>query len=113
MIQSSGVSKESFEGFLQYSAQFLGNLSNYKSFGDEKFIPRIPAEDLEKIVQAAGGQLLPEIKQEIYNVKENTLLGFPEDGHLSGYYTQDMTKADIRLVQDFLEKRKIEPLNTR
>ncbi|KAI7847765.1 peptidase family M49-domain-containing protein [Circinella umbellata] len=109
----SDVPRESFEQFLQYSAQFLGNLSNYKSFGDEKFIPRIPAEDLEKIVQAGGGQLSPEIKQEIYDVKENTLLGFPEDGHLSGYYTQDMKKADIRLVQEFLEQQNIEALNTR
>ncbi|KAI9255230.1 peptidase family M49-domain-containing protein [Phascolomyces articulosus] len=111
--EKSGVSKESFEQFLQYSAQFLGNLSNYKSFGDEKFIPRIPAEDFEKIVQAAGKQLTSEVKQEIYNVEKNTLLGFPEDGHLSGYYSQDMTKADIRLVQEFLEEQQIEPLNTR
>ncbi|KAI9489456.1 dipeptidyl peptidase-like protein III [Zychaea mexicana] len=113
LAAKSGVSKESFEQFLQYSAQFLGNLSNYKSFGDEKFIPRLPVEDLKKIVEAAGARLSLETQQEIYNVEKNTLLGFPEDGHLSGYYSSDMTKADIRLVQDFLEEHKIEPLNTR
>ncbi|KAI8139800.1 peptidase family M49-domain-containing protein [Fennellomyces sp. T-0311] len=113
LADKSQVPKESFEGFLQYSAQFLGNLSNYKSFGDEKFVPRVAVEELEKIVEAAGATLSSQVKQELYDLEKNTLLGFPEDGHLSGYYSQDMTKEDISSVQDFLEEHKIEPLNTR
>jgi dipeptidyl-peptidase-3 len=113
------VSKEAFEQFLQYCAQFLGNLSNYKSFGDEKFIPRLSQQDFEKIVKNAGSakalQLYEECAKEVYSVDPVTynLIGFPDDGHQSGYYSKNMTKDDIKLVQQFLEKEKISPLNTR
>lgn len=115
----SGVSKETFEQFLQYSAQFLGNLSNYKSFGDEKFIPRLNVTDFEKIIRASGSEeaikSFEACKEEIYTIEPvaHNLIGFPDDGHLSGYYTQNVTKGDIELVQQFLEKEKINPLNTR
>lgn len=34
----SKLSKDEFEDFLQYVVQFYGNLGNYLSFGDTKFI---------------------------------------------------------------------------
>lgn len=113
------MSSEAFEQCVQYAGQFLGNLSNYKSFGDEKFIPRLSPEDFEKIVAASGSnqasQLFAELKKEIYSVEdtERNLLGFAEDGHLSGYYSSDITKAEIQKVQEYLEQAKIEPHNTR
>ncbi|KAI9319493.1 peptidase family M49-domain-containing protein [Dichotomocladium elegans] len=120
LAAKSGVSSEAFNQFLEYSAQFIGNLSNYKSFGDEKFIPRIPAADVEKIIAASARPdealaLFNKVKDEIYSIEpvERNLLGFPDEGHLSGYYSQDMTKEDIRLVQEYLEQTKIEPVNTR
>lgn len=113
------MSEETFEQFLQYSAQFLGNLSNYKSFGDEKFIPRLTVQDFEKIILASESkeavELFKESRNEIYSIEPiaRNLIGFPEDGHISGYYSQNVTKQDILLVQSFLEKEKIDPLNTR
>lgn len=118
-INTSGVSAETFEQFLQYSAQFLGNLSNYKSFGDEKFIPRLSEQDFAKIISGSGSkeaiELFEQSKQELYSVEPiaRNLIGFPEDGHISGYYSQNINKSDILLVQGFLEKEKIDPLNTR
>ena len=32
----------SLQNFLIYAAAFYGNLGNYKSFGDTKFIPDLP-----------------------------------------------------------------------
>lgn len=32
---------EPFQGFLIYAAAFYGNMGNYKSFGDTKFIPNV------------------------------------------------------------------------
>ncbi|KAF7722684.1 hypothetical protein EC973_002847 [Apophysomyces ossiformis] len=119
LATKSNVSKETFDQFLQYSAQFLGNLSNYKSFGDEKFIPRLSVEEFEKIVVASGSQeahrLFSKTKHEIWNVEpeQANLIGFPDDGHRSGYYSDNVTKDDIKLVQQFLEKAEIDPLNTR
>lgn len=115
----SGVDKETFDDFLQYIAQFLGNLSNYKSFGDEKFIPRITKHDFESIVRASNSKkaldLFSESVDEIYTVEPaaRNLIGFPQDGHVSGYYSENIQNEDIKIVQDFLEKEKIDPLNTR
>ncbi|KAI8092459.1 dipeptidyl peptidase III [Halteromyces radiatus] len=118
--QRSEVSPETFEDLLQYSGQFLGNLSNYKSFGDEKFIPRISVKDFEKVVAASelkeeALSLFNQAKDEIYNVEPVTrnLLGYPDDGQLSGYYSDNITKDDIKAVQTYLEKINIDPLNTR
>ncbi|ORZ10408.1 dipeptidyl peptidase III [Absidia repens] len=118
--KKSGVSPAAFEDLLQYVGQFLGNLSNYKSFGDEKFIPRISCEDFEKVVAASEFKdealaLFQETKNEIYNVEpvSHNLLGYPDDGHLSGYYSDNVTKDDIIRVQSYLETVSIDPLNTR
>ncbi|KAI7862371.1 dipeptidyl-peptidase 3 [Spinellus fusiger] len=119
LAEKSGVSPESFDSLLQYSAQFLGNLSNYKSFGDEKFIPRIPVEDFEKVVKATGSvkihQLFIKKLEEIYSVEPvaKNLIGYPENGNISGYYTKNITNEDICLVQKYLEKINISSLNTR
>ncbi|SAM08954.1 hypothetical protein [Absidia glauca] len=118
--QRSKVASESFDDLLQYSGQFLGNLSNYKSFGDEKFIPRISSDDFEKVVAACEQRdealaLFQQSKHELYNVEPtaHNLLGYPDDGHLSGYYSDNVTKADIQHIQAYLEKVNIDPLNTR
>lgn len=97
----------------------MGNQSNYKSFGDEKFIPRLSSDDFEKIVRASGSnkaiELFNQSKNEIFSVEPvaRNLLGFPQEGHVSGYYTDNVTNDDIKLVQEFLEKERIDPLNTR
>ncbi|ORX57056.1 dipeptidyl peptidase III [Hesseltinella vesiculosa] len=118
--EKSGVSAEAFDALLQYCGQFLGNLSNYKSFGDEKFIPRIAEADFEKVVAAAPQAekvmaLFESCKGEIYSVDPvaKNLLGYPDDGHLSGYYSANITKDDIKTVQSYLETLAIYPLNTR
>ncbi|CAO3672399.1 unnamed protein product [Umbelopsis ramanniana] len=118
--KDSGVSKESFEDFVQYATQFLGNMSNYRSFGDRKFIPRVSAQDIQRIVEASAHRqkalaLWESTKEEIFSIEPSakTLLGFPEDGHVSGYYSSNITKADIKLVQDYCEKIPLDPLNTR
>lgn len=97
----------------------MGNLSNYKSFGDEKFIPRLDQQDFYKVISASKSQealdLFEQSRNEIYNVEpiERNLIGFSQDGHVSGYYSENITKQDIKLVQSLCEKEKIDPLNTR
>ncbi|KAI8059338.1 peptidase family M49 [Gongronella butleri] len=115
----SGVSPDAFDAMLQYCGQFLGNLSNYKSFGDEKFIPRIGKDEFRRIVAAAADQdlvtVFDDVEDEIYNVDAapRNLLGYPDDGHVSGYYSANITKDDIKTIQAFLEKINVDPLNTR
>lgn len=101
---------------MQYCGQFLGNLSNYKSFGDEKFVPRLAAAEFQKIAAARGcADAFTKVQDEIYGIEPaaRNLIGYPEDGHLSGYYSSNVTKADIANVQAFLDKNSINALNTR
>lgn len=101
---------------MQYCGQFLGNLSNYKSFGDEKFVPRLAAAEFQKIAAARGcADAFTKVQDEIYSIEPaaRNLIGYPEDGHLSGYYSSNVTKADIANVQAFLDKNSINALNTR
>ncbi|KAI8050556.1 peptidase family M49-domain-containing protein [Syncephalis plumigaleata] len=105
----ANVDEDAFVAVQEYAAQCLGNLANFKSFGDVKFIPRVPADTFRKVVAASA------LKDEIYTVQPTarTLLGYPEDGHVTNYYTNSVTKADIKVVQEFCESRHMDPLNTR
>ena len=47
--KQAGVTQDDLKHFLNFSAQFLGNLGNFKSFGDSKFVPRVPKESLSKL----------------------------------------------------------------
>jgi dipeptidyl-peptidase III len=118
----TGTSDQDLASFLEYSTQFLGNCGNYKGFGDSKFIPRISPEALTRFVSAwsdcskvlekamtAGGG--------IYETKATELmhLGYPQDGHMTTYYPDSpgITKDEISLIGDLLEKRKLLLENTR
>jgi len=116
----SGVSQEDFDSVLEYAAQFLSNLANYKSFGDIKFIPRVPAETFRKVVAASARAeealpLFDKYAEEIYAIAPTarTLLGYLDDGHVTNYYGGDITKEDIKAVQKWVEARGQDPLNTR
>lgn len=54
------------------------------------------------------------IKQEIFAYdKPYSQLGFPEDGAVTGYFSRNMKKADLKLVKEFLDSQNIDVLNTR
>ncbi|WEW55553.1 dipeptidyl peptidase [Emydomyces testavorans] len=120
--EKTGVCQEEVQHFLEYAAQFLGNCGNYKSFGDSKFIPRIPetlfrqlasvteeSKNAFEVACKAGGG--------IYETSSPPLmhLGYPEDGHMTTYYPDSptITKEEITLIGDFLEKKKLLLENTR
>lgn len=122
LAEKTGASEDEVNSFLEYAAQFLGNCGNYKGFGDSKFIPRISGEALSKLVSVSeectkalerasstGGGL--------YKTKEPGMmhLGYPENGHLSTYYPDSpyITKEEITLVGELLEKEKLLLENTR
>ncbi|KAJ3192995.1 hypothetical protein HK101_005613 [Irineochytrium annulatum] len=116
---TSKLSDEDWTHFLEYAVQVLYNGGNYKSFGDTKFVPRVPQDKFEAVVKAAG---VPEalttfnnLKSVIYAMepKASLLLGYVDEGHVSGYYGSNVTRADIDLTQAFLESKGIHALNTR
>ncbi len=118
--KQADLTEDEFTSVLEYAAQVLGNLANFKSFGDSKFIPRVEAAKFRAVVEAAprSQEALPlwdKLQEEIYGIKPaaRTLLGYPDSGHVTGYYSGDVTQADIKAVQKWYEGRGKDALNTR
>lgn len=114
----SSVGKDAVKQYLEYSSQVLANLGNYKSFGDVKFVPRISKDDFKKLVVATGDdhavQLLDDVIDPIYSLDSNiALLGAPENGHVSGYYLNLVTKEEGEAVDSALASKGIMPENIR
>lgn len=119
LAKEAGLSDEELKDYLDYAAQFLGNLGNYKSFGDSKFVPRIDAKRLAALakVSSAAQKLHESFKDAIYTGDDMAKLhlGYPSAGHVSTYYpdSPDITKEEIAGVSDFLESKGLLPENTR
>ncbi|KAI0482803.1 peptidase family M49 [Xylariaceae sp. FL0804] len=115
----AGISDEALVDFLHYSAQFLGNGGNYKSFGDAKFVPRCPESAF-----AALAKTSPEA-QKFYNATDGAIfsadrpalmhLGYPQEGHMTTYYpdSPDISQSEIEAVSAWMEKKGLLPENTR
>lgn len=123
----AGVSADDYNKFIAYAGGFYGNMSNYHNFGDLKFIPDLTAETFEKILKSnplykdddifykeAIDALLPEVLSVIFKIdKPYTQLNFPEEGGITAYFSRNMTKADLALVDKFAAAQGIDILNTR
>ncbi|KAL2913079.1 hypothetical protein HK105_207424 [Polyrhizophydium stewartii] len=116
----SGASDEAWKHFVEYHVQVLNNLSNFKSFGDTKFVPRVGESEfgavIERIGSAAVQAQFAALKDAIFGVEPEAqlLLGFPAQGHVSGYFSDNISKADAEFVQGFLEaKSPLFAINTR
>lgn len=121
--KETGVNDDHLNDFLNYAAQFLGNIGNYKGYGDSKFVPRCPPRVLDAMasVSPEAKKLLEKSHTEgggIYaNVEKESLmhLGFPNHGHMSAYYPDSpgITKKEIDFIGEFLAEKNILPENTR
>lgn len=122
LSEKTSVSAEDITLWLEYAAQFLGNVGNYKGFGDSKFIPRISPDALKKLaaVDENTSSLFEKAQKTgggIYETNDTALmhLGYPEAGHLTAYYPDSptITKEEISIVGDVLEEKKLLIENTR
>lgn len=121
--KEAGLGDEALQSFLNYATQFLGNLGNYKGFGDSKFIPRCPPETIDALASA-----VPMAKEALRKSGVDAAafyattsqpakmhLGFPDKGHLSTYYpdSPDITQDEIEQISTFMAEKKLLPENTR
>nr|WOD46483.1 hypothetical protein [Trichoderma atroviride] len=119
LAKKAGVEESELNLFLEYTGMFLGNMGNYKSFGDAKFIPRCT----EKTV-AALAATSPEA-QKFYEATKGAIfshedpasmhLGFLDAGHMTTYYpdSKGITKPEIEAVSAWMEEKRLLPENTR
>ncbi|KAK3716411.1 hypothetical protein LTR37_006561 [Vermiconidia calcicola] len=119
LASDTGLSDEDMRHFLNYSAQFLGNTGNFKSFGDSKFIPRMKSDKFAALAKASTEvqKLYDSFKDDLYESKTTARmhLGYPDEGHISTYYPDSagITKEEISIVSEFLKERQFMPENTR
>jgi len=116
-----GVSESDFEALLAFAAGFYSNMGNYKSFGDTKIVPGLTKENFWIIVKCSDAyegnkawfdELWEKCSDDMYSLKPRRReLGIGEG--VSTYYSSNISKADISLVQDFMKEQNISPYNTR
>ncbi|KIK16465.1 hypothetical protein PISMIDRAFT_30890 [Pisolithus microcarpus 441] len=119
--QRSGVSEQDFDDALQYTAQVMHNLVNYKSFGFTKFVPRIPVDEFAKIIAASTNAtnavpVWESLKDHIYSTtpEGSLFIGKRSEGHVSNYYLGEViTDEEVSAVQAAAEKIGVDVLNTR
>lgn len=105
LAKDAGVSDENVKFWLEYATAFLSSMGNYKSFGDLKFIPRIPKGELQKLVNCDkdAKAIFEKVADVMYSIvpEEKNLLGYIDAGHVSAYYPDSptITKAEIQAVQ--------------
>lgn len=114
---AAGVSEDDFTAFLVYSCGFFANSGNYKGMGDTKFVPDLESDSFEAIVRVSQVyKIQPEVidalwkksKGPIYNLTDETKsLGLKGHG-ITTYFSDNCTKEDSDLVNDWLKSKKIE-----
>ncbi|XP_033125857.1 dipeptidyl peptidase 3-like [Anneissia japonica] len=118
----SEVSLDDWQSFLTYAAAFYGNLGNYKSFGDTKFLPNLPKETFKKIVwtsaayakDATGVEKLWNVCGDAMYSLENKEKQFGlGDKGITTYFSRNCTMEDAELAQKFMGEKNISPYNTR
>lgn len=117
--------EEELNHFWNYAVSFYGNLGNYLSFGDRKFVPRIPESTFEtillkhaeKLKSSAKRQMVSKLwaqcKEGIFTLDSKTkMLGKPHEA-TSGYYIGPVLPEDVELITRFMQEKKLEAWNSR
>ena len=66
------------------------------------------------LYRKAFNEIYPQIKNEIFAYeKPYTSIGFPEEGGVTGYFSRNINKEDLKVIKEFSEEQKIDILNTR
>ncbi|GAA6027147.1 hypothetical protein JCM8097_002430 [Rhodosporidiobolus ruineniae] len=120
--KESGVSEEEWKAVIEYSAQAFSNLSNFKSFGATKFIPRASPSSFQAVIKASARSsvalpLWEQLKDELYALEPEASLsiGKPSAGHISSYYPSSPAPTDeqVNEVQALADAAGVSTLNTR
>ncbi|KAL4893275.1 peptidase family M49-domain-containing protein [Aspergillus ambiguus] len=113
----ANVNIDELNQFLDYSATFLSNIGNYFGSGDQKIIPDVSQESLNKL--ASGN---PETASLLDNVRESMFRPFPNRLGCPSALTQTtyyLGKDCMEYLKDFssiaelMEEQGIQPENTR
>ncbi|OJJ42596.1 hypothetical protein ASPZODRAFT_105021 [Penicilliopsis zonata CBS 506.65] len=114
LVTDYSITPEELEGFLEYAAMFLCNLGNFYGEGDQKFVPNLTADALQRIagISPTAQERLDEIIGPLLAVPPFNL-GYPSKSAQSAYYLGSMAQEEIALVSEAMSKHSVGPENTR
>lgn len=119
LAAKAGIEADEVSRFQEYAVQVLGNMGNFKSYGDSKFLPRCSPRTVEALATAVpeSANFYEKCKNAMFDSEDQPKmhLGFPEDGHTTTYYPEadGITKTDIEAVNTWMADKNLLPENTR
>lgn len=101
--------------FLNYVTMLFGNLGNYLSFGDSKFIPQLTEEQFKNVIIEYFPpyyNMYLELEHSIFSLDStDKYLGYPPQ--ITTYFSQNMSEDECKMVDRYLTHIKLEGWNTR
>lgn len=119
LAKKAGVPEPELTAFLEYAAQFLGNMGNFKSFGDSKFLPRCADKTVAALAATSpeAAKFYEATAGGIFSCSDAKMmhLGFPDAGHMTTYYPDSpgILKTDIDAISAWMEQKGLLPENNR
>lgn len=89
--------------FLVFTAGFLNNLGNYRSFGDTKIVPVIGKEDLHKLIAASEAYKLDSaLIDKLWSAASDRLYSLNPGDKQLGFPPQVSCESDCILLREYL-----------
>jgi dipeptidyl-peptidase-3 len=117
---AAGLSDGELAQALMYCAAFYGNVGNYKSFGDTKFVPELPAERFQLLLTAGKADaakveaLWTECCARMYSLPpRQRQMGLGAANGISTYFSANCDESDAELGNKFLDSIGLSAYNTR
>jgi len=117
-----GLTHTQIDQAFMYAASFYGNMGNYKSFGDSKFIPALSPEDMYTFLSASVDKSTVKIIDELWEecvsrmyslLPRQRQMGLGEDKGISTYFSSNCNAEDAKIANAFLDSQGISAYNTR
>jgi dipeptidyl-peptidase-3 len=117
---AKGLTDQEISQALLYAAAFYGNVGNYKSFGDTKFVPALPAERMELFLKCSRAEsssiqsLWEECADRMYSLTpRQRQMGLGASKGITNYFTANCDESDAKIANAFMDSIGLAADNTR
>jgi dipeptidyl-peptidase-3 len=117
-----GLTQSQVDQAFMYAAAFYGNMGNYKSFGDSKFVPMLDPEAMYTFLTASAAAATKESIDKLWNECADRMysltprqrqMGLGTEKGISTYFSANCDADDAKLANAFLDSQQVSAYNTR